>query len=207
MRSSYVILALAATLGIAIYTTYLAVNYASAYGEMRTKYNELYIAYNEVLRRLEMMNTSSSMVGVSQGIHRHTLMSGLAINGTLDLSLCNGYSIQHARSLSFRSTGAGYLLVNYTVSEPKIYVGTNYAYYVYVMAKAIPSIPLTAIYIESTYAYTGGRVGQLIIPVLPNMNYTITLGFTCYGAQYYPYVPYTTGSTMEEAVVSIVYVW
>ncbi|WP_252901803.1 hypothetical protein [Vulcanisaeta sp. JCM 14467] len=63
---------------------------------------------------------------------------------------------------------------------------------------------------SSTYAYEAGQYGQLIVPVLPNSTYTLTLGFTCYAAEYYPPTNAGTiinGEIPENAVVNVTYVW
>ncbi|GAB6946544.1 hypothetical protein JCM16161A_06740 [Vulcanisaeta sp. JCM 16161] len=185
---------------------------SAEYEELMSNYTNLLIKYTALLQKLNecMANESSIQYQGSLG-HREIIASNLAMNATLSTTGCNGYTLQSTKELYFETKGPGYLIITYRLSNPQVIEG-SVSYYVYVMAQAMPSIPMTAVYTyeSSTYAYEAGQYGQLIIPILPNSTYVLTLGFTCYVAEYYPPASAGTminGKIPENAVVNVTYVW
>ncbi len=182
------------------------------YEDLMNNYSNLLTKYAVLLQKLnECLVNESSIPSQPSLSHSETIASGLILNATLPTMSCNGYTLQSMRSLYFETKGPGYLVITYRLSNPQVIEG-SVSYYVYVMAQAVPSIPMTAMYTYegSTYAYEAGQYGRLIIPVLPNSTYVLTLGFTCYATQYYP--PTNAGAVIngeipERAIVNVTYVW
>jgi len=182
------------------------------YNELLNNYTNLLVKYTVLLQELnECMANESSVQYQGSLSHRITIASNLVLNTTLSIVNCNSYSLQSAKELYFETKGPGYLEITYRLSNPQVISG-SVSYYVYIMAQAMPSIPITAVYTyeSSTYAYEAGQYGQLIIPVLPNSTYTLNIGFTCYTTEYYP--PTNAGTIVnseipESAVINVTYVW
>ncbi|WP_252901804.1 hypothetical protein [Vulcanisaeta sp. JCM 14467] len=63
----------------------------------------------------------------------------------MSITNCNGYTLQATKELYFETRGPGYLVITYRLSNPQVIEG-SVSYYVYVMAQAMPSIPMTAMY-------------------------------------------------------------
>ncbi len=185
---------------------------ATKYNELLSNYTNLLAKYSSVLQKLnECMANESSIQYQGSLNHREIITSNLVLNATLSIMNCNGYSLQSAKELYFETKGPGYIEITYRLSNPQVVSG-SVSYYVYIMAQAMPSIPMTAMYTyeSSAYAYNAGQYGQLIVPVLPNSTYALTLGFTCYTAEYYP--PTNAGTIVgdeipENAIINVTYVW
>jgi len=181
------------------------------YNELLSNYTSLLSKYVELQQELNecAANTQSPYY---QGLsHKEIIVENLLINASLSVTGCNGYTLQGVKEVNMVTKGPGYLLITYRLSNPQIITG-QFSYYVYLMAQAMPSIPMTAAYTyeSMTYAYEAGQYGQLIVPVLPNATYSINLGFVCYVATYYP--PTNAGSLIngtipENALVNVTYVW
>ena len=214
-------LLLAIVLIYLIHSLYMARNNTAAgisyvnstmYEELMSNYTNLLIKYTALLQKLNECMANESLIQHQGSLsHREVIASNLILNATLSITNCNGYTLQATKELYFETKGPGYLVITYRLSNPQVIEG-SVSYYVYVMAQAMPSIPMTAMYTyeSSTYAYEAGQYGQLIVPVLPNSTYTLTLGFTCYAAEYYP--PTNAGAIVngeipENAVVNVTYVW
>nr|KJR71933.1 MAG: hypothetical protein TU36_05125 [Vulcanisaeta sp. AZ3] len=183
------------------------------------KYNELLNNYTSLMTRYEALQQklneclSYKQAQQSQGILRHSevITNNLVMNSSLTVSECNGYTMQGVRKLTLETKGPGYLLITYRLSDPQVISG-QVSYYVYLMAQALPSMPITATYTYegNTYAYAAGQYGQLVVPVLPNATYAVNLGFICYITTYYP--PTNAGAIIngeipEYAVVNVTYIW
>ncbi|WP_054854490.1 hypothetical protein [Vulcanisaeta distributa] len=221
---SMVILALvlAIVLVYSIHSLYLARNGVTAdssyvnsveYEELMNNYTNLLIKYTALLQKLnECMANESSIQYQGSLSHKEVIASNLIMSATLSITSCNGYTLQSTKDLYFETKGGpGYLVITYRLSNPQVIEG-SVSYYVYVMAQAMPSMPMTAMYTYegSAYTYEAGQYGQLIIPVLPNSTYVLTLGFTCYVAEYYPPTNAGTivnGEIPENAVINVTYVW
>ncbi|MCG2870257.1 MAG: hypothetical protein L7H10_05845 [Vulcanisaeta sp.] len=181
------------------------------YDELLNNYTNLLIKYVELQQELNKCMSHAQPTQYENLIHREVIAENLVINASLSTNICNGYTLQGTKTLNLETKGPGYLLITYRLSNPQVITG-QYSYYIYVMAQAMPSIPITAAYTYegATYAYEAGQYGQLIIPVLPNATYTVYLGFVCYVAAYYP--PSNAGVIIngaipENAVVNVTYVW
>ncbi|BDR91201.1 hypothetical protein [Vulcanisaeta souniana] len=185
---------------------------STKYDELLNNYTNLLVKYTTVLQELnECMANEGSIQYQDSLNHREIITSNLVLNATLSIMNCNSYSLQSTRELYFETKEPGYLEITYRLSNPQVISG-SVSYYVYIMAQAMPSIPMTAVYTyeSSTYAYEAGQYGQLIVPLLPNSTYTLTLGFTCYATEYYPPTNAGTmvnGEIPESAVVNVTYVW
>ncbi|MGC9152507.1 MAG: hypothetical protein ACP5GY_02090 [Vulcanisaeta sp.] len=182
------------------------------YNDLLNNYTNLLIKYTALLQKLNECMTSESP-GHYQGAlnHREVVVSNLIINATIPITQCNGYTFNSVKQVSLETNGPGYLLITYRLSNPQVISG-QVSYYVYVMAQALPSIPITAAYTyeSTTYAYEAGQYGQLIIPVLPNSTYAINIGFVCYVATYYPPTNagvIVNGEIPEVAIINVTYVW
>ncbi|WP_238375169.1 hypothetical protein [Vulcanisaeta thermophila] len=210
-------LALALALAYLIHLMGNYSNYLESYLKLQGAYNQLLTNYTKLLSKYQELNASlgecEAQLG-SAGVeltHSEAIVTNLTLNATLNLAQCNGYSIQGARQVNLQTRGPGYLVINYRLSNPQVING-EVSYYIYIMAQAMPSIPMTAAYTYegNTYAYEVGQSGQLIIPVLPNATYVINIGFVCYQAYYYPPTnagQLTSGGIPEYAVINVTYVW
>ena len=177
------------------------------YNDLLNNYTNLLIKYTALLQKLN--ECMASYQGTLN--HREVVVSNLIINATIPITQCNGYTFNSVKQVSLETNGPGYLLITYRLSNPQVISG-QVSYYVYVMAQALPSIPITAAYTyeSTTYAYEAGQYGQLIIPVLPNSTYAINIGFVCYVATYYPPTNagvIVNGEIPEVATINVTYVW